>query len=502
MKKQSIFTAIFMAMFFFQANALCTWTGAVDDKWSEAGNWDCGHVPLMSDDVTIPDGSAITLDMSSTITKLTMMGGSITGPETLTVSDFLLWEKGTFDAGITAGSTLEMKTLGTKILKKLLTIGGSGVWDSGDIFIDDTGEMKVDGTFTAAFGGAIHFGSMTPGKLTIVGFFVIGTTGTVSVDVDLSNTSTGTINGTGVLAIGMAGSFTNAGTVAPGLSPGTLTMDGDYTNGSTLDIEVHKDLMGSPLNDLLIVGGTATLAGTLKVTETGAGTVPDGTYTLLTATSISGMFSSFDLPVGYTVSMTATEVTVTKAALPVELAYFSARQQNGNVLLNWETASETNNGFFEIERSTDGRRFEAIAKIPGQGNSSISHVYSFLDKNIPHRLNSDIIYYRLRQMDTGGSFEYSKIISIKLENNILFEIKNISQTGNGQLAIYFNNNEPAETQIYIFDFTGKMVLSKTIFLGSNENKYLLKPHYLPTGIYTAAANWNGKKYAGKFFWKD
>lgn len=101
------------------------------------------------------------------------------------------------------------------------------------------------------------------------------------------------------------------------------------------------------------------------------------------------------------------------APLPVELVYFDGLNNNNNVLLGWATATEINNSHFEIERSSNGEDFELIGTIEGHGNSSIYNEYSFVDGQ---QANEAISYYRLKQVDFDGDFEYSKIISFNNDN--------------------------------------------------------------------------------------
>jgi len=94
--------------------------------------------------------------------------------------------------------------------------------------------------------------------------------------------------------------------------------------------------------------------------------------------------------------------------VPVELISFTASVKAGDVVLRWSTASELNNFGFEIERSYDGRNFFTIGFINGSGTTTEQRNYIFKDQ--PGRNN---IYYRLRQVDFDGSFEYSNTTFIE-----------------------------------------------------------------------------------------
>ncbi len=103
------------------------------------------------------------------------------------------------------------------------------------------------------------------------------------------------------------------------------------------------------------------------------------------------------------------EIDIT-AVLPVELLYFRATPVQKKVLLDWATASETENLGFEIERSKDGFKWAVIGFVQGNGNSNQNAVYSFTDSS--HK--SGIYYYRLKQLDLNGSFEYSPVKSVEI----------------------------------------------------------------------------------------
>ena len=100
--------------------------------------------------------------------------------------------------------------------------------------------------------------------------------------------------------------------------------------------------------------------------------------------------------------------TGTESVLPVELMRFEGNNKGKNNLLSWKTASESNNMGFDIERSTDGIRFGKIGFVKGNGTTTIAQSYTFEDSTP----SEGIAYYRLKQLNFGGRFEYSKIISI------------------------------------------------------------------------------------------
>lgn len=149
--------------------------------------------------------------------------------------------------------------------------------------------------------------------------------------------------------------------------------------------------------------------------------------------------------------------------LPVSLIYFTADWSGDNVILNWETASESNNDYFLIERSNNGVEFEEIGSIKGIGNSSIVNSYSFIDYS---PLNGKS-YYRLKQVDFNEKYVFSNIVSIfKKESDKL----SVSSNYNSEYGISFIINNPSKQLINlrILDMSGKIVyLDKLNFRSEN-----------------------------------
>ncbi len=101
---------------------------------------------------------------------------------------------------------------------------------------------------------------------------------------------------------------------------------------------------------------------------------------------------------------------ITQTPLPVELVSFSGTMTNGNANLAWKTLTETNNHFFTIERSQDGKNFRPVGEIPGSGTTKEAVSYRFVDYLPP----SAVLYYRLKQTDYDGTQSYSD--AIRLDN--------------------------------------------------------------------------------------
>ena len=100
--------------------------------------------------------------------------------------------------------------------------------------------------------------------------------------------------------------------------------------------------------------------------------------------------------------------------LPVDLIHFDVHANaNHHADLHWATASEINNSHFEIERSYDGKTFESVGEVAGNGNSQHQIAYSYLDEGIS--LMENTVFYRLKQVDFDGASEYSDIRVVRFD---------------------------------------------------------------------------------------
>ena len=95
-------------------------------------------------------------------------------------------------------------------------------------------------------------------------------------------------------------------------------------------------------------------------------------------------------------------IVFNSSALPVELIDFNAQLVGSSVEVTWSTATEINNDFFTIEKSTDAVNFEFVGEVTGAGNSNSLQEYTYIDDN----LLEGVSYYRLKQTDFDGKFKY------------------------------------------------------------------------------------------------
>jgi hypothetical protein len=134
--------------------------------------------------------------------------------------------------------------------------------------------------------------------------------------------------------------------------------------------------------------------------------------------------------------------------LPVNLSYFKAIKINNQSLLNWLTESELNNDHFNIERSTDGEYFETIGKVIGNGTSNKKQEYFFTDYSPTNGIN----YYRLKQQDYDGKYEYSEIRKV---NHEYIRIHTKINFFNNRLYLHHIEDKINNT-IIILDISGRI----------------------------------------------
>jgi hypothetical protein len=167
--------------------------------------------------------------------------------------------------------------------------------------------------------------------------------------------------------------------------------------------------------------------------------------------------------------------------IPVELTSFNATSNGREVTLRWSTASELNNQLFEVQRSFERSDFVSVGFVDGKGTTTEKQDYTYKDEI----LADGKYYYRLKQIDYLGRYEYSDIIEIELRvfNSYLLE-QNYPNPFNPLTTIGYGIKEKSNVQIIVLNSIGEEVATLV-----NEEK---EPGYhtvefnastLPSGIY-------------------
>ena len=402
--------------------------------------------------------------------SLEITGGNlnIALASTLTINGSMLWTDGditgvltTGTVNVTNGGVLTLNTSATKdVLTATINVnsGGTMNWDDGNINLNLLGIINNNGTINTSCNNTIlGLGTLNNNS---GGVFSKTTTGTTTFNVIVTSIL-GTFKGVGTYDFNNL--FLNAGTIAPGLSPGIVIVtyaDLDPLNypllgtNSDIDIEINNGSGPGTGHDQVVKNGSITLKGTLRVTETGS--VPDGSYgiVLVTSGTISGDFDNVILPPGYSLTKTAAIVIVTKSStLPVKLANFTANKVDNNVELNWQTFTENNSDHFEVERSKLNGTYTKIGEINAAGHSNQLKSYQFTDQYPDKGFN----LYRLKQVDKDNSFEYSPVKWVRFDDtrDQLYVFPTVT---NGLVSVVSNE----KTVIELYNLQGVRLLSKQI----------------------------------------
>lgn len=281
--------------------------------------------------------------------------------------------------------------------------------------IINVGHAVTKAAYTVQLNGAVTININSGGNWNITAIQTnstgwninVNSGGTFETTGSLTTSSGGTItvNTGGTMTIGSTGSI---------VSGSNLTVDGTMSTGSSMnigatavvDIDGFMDI-GTSWTNAAAVTGTGNLAY-----------VTDG----LGGGSFTG-------------------------TLPVELIYFGIENETQ---LIWKTASEINNDFFEVQRSCDGVNFLPIGTVLGAGDSYEVLNYSF-------NIKSGKFYYRIKQVDFNGDFEYSNVI---YSEGISRSSEIIQNSNSGDFALIFHEDEKSEIQVVGVD--GKVHYLNTV----------------------------------------
>lgn len=178
------------------------------------------------------------------------------------------------------------------------------------------------------------------------------------------------------------------------------------------------------------------------------------------------------------------------ASLPVELLFFSGKKEGASVLLSFATATETNNAFFVIERSADGRTFREIGQVHGAGNSQERQDYHFTDEKPLNGAN----FYRLRQVDVDGAASLGPLIRVAFHPGSHITLAPSPATRFLRIHLEEPLNSGGSWQV--FDSMGAKALSGAWDPESAD--YELDVSQLPEGVFTFYLLADGQVWAKQF----
>lgn len=159
--------------------------------------------------------------------------------------------------------------------------------------------------------------------------------------------------------------------------------------------------------------------------------------------------------------------------LPVQLVRFDVKESKGQAIISWSTASETNNDFFLVQKSTNGQDFTDLKKVNGAGTSTSVHNYSVTDAQPAAGIN----YYRIRQVDMNGAFEIygPKTIQIggKSTPGTITQLKATPNPFQTNLNLQFESATEGSTTMKIYNTAGKEIYSGSLEVTTGSNSIYL-----------------------------
>ncbi len=405
------------------------------------------------------------------------------------------------------------------------------VTNLGTITINNVGDDGFDGDGDVVNSGTININSPTEVGFHIGsgGSFLNTASGILNVDMagenglnGSSSTETFTNNGTmqvtsstvnflGVASLINSGTLKGDGTIpvtnltlnsgsviAPGSSPGKITFSGDVDFSNTT-IEIELEGTGTPGTnyDQVAVSGQATFSSTtINISTVGFTPVAGNSFKIMAFDARSGT-PTFQHDACCNWSETITDdsgiVIEVTLVLPVELLSFRGVAESSYNRLIWTTASEQNNDGFEIEHSADGRNWKYLDFVKGFGTTVDLQQYEFVHENPSSGLN----YYRLKQLDFDGQYEYSSIVSVSSRNNDISSgvqvFPNPVQDGSMEISL-----QKEGAVIRLFDAMGKLVKQEK----ASGNSTTLNVQDVPSGIYWLEVTASGERWMEKVVVSD
>jgi len=415
------------------------------------------------------------------------------------------------------------------------TIGVAGNWNNSGTFTHNNGEVIFNGGGAQSItntGGETFYEltvNKTAGDVTLVDSITIADTLTLTAgDIVLNNRNL-RVNADAHITGGSASSYVQADSTgvvrkffsavdsldyrvgdATNYSPFTLTFNsGTFAGGANVTVRVVDSI--HPNEDKV-----DHITRYWVVTPTGI-TTPDfdlsyiyvdadivGTEGNMYARKWSGgVWTDYNAVIVATNTLTANNVTSFSnfgggggAPLPVTLLFFDAQLIGKQVDITWTTANESNNDFFTVERSEDGVDYQSLTYVTGAGNSNQALYYSVVDKVPIYGLS----YYRLKQTDYDGAFEYFKPVTVTYAPDVNddFAIAVYPNPTQGKFWVDVKGNEGEEVLVVVLDLLGKEHYSKIIILEDSIHTIAMDPsNKLASGVYLIVASSSNKLYKKK-----
>jgi hypothetical protein len=216
-----------------------------------------------------------------------------------------------------------------------------------------------------------------------------------------------------------------------------------------------------------------------------------GNYNLQ-CVAVAGITTDIDNETRFSIPYMGADENV-GSPLPVTLSTFTATTKAADALLSWTTVSETNNKGFEVERSINGRTFEKVGFVKGAGNSNRISNYGLTDVRAFDVTNSNILYYRLKQLDFNGKYSYSQVVRVTKNAEAANALSVYPNPYSSAYGVSFNAAKDGVATIEMLDLQGKVVATIDAAITSGNNLVpITEANNLNTGIYFVRLTVNGE----------
>lgn len=182
-----------------------------------------------------------------------------------------------------------------------------------------------------------------------------------------------------------------------------------------------------------------------------------------------------------------TTISLIAGSLPVEWLYFEGNTAGEDGILKWATARELNSNYFEVERSEDGSMYMSLDRVPSAGTTENISEYQFRDVGLAQQVNG-VAYYRLRQVDLDGTFDYSKTIELRPGEAITpLSLTIYPNPVKGQATLKFKSSGSEAVNLRIVSISGQVMWQQSMSEPGGSEEISLDLSQWPTGIYYADA---------------
>jgi hypothetical protein len=418
--KLSLSLLLILSITFFSNSfsAIFTWTGTASTAWNDAQNWTNNSVPTSVDDILININSVndLILDQDKVIGNIQLLSSS---SRKIVLGNYNL----TANSLTGFSSTCYVKTSGNGKLSLIVNNGVEVIFPVGNSTYD---RVKIKNNT----GSSDLFSVRVMDAVYINGYNgAIVSTPVVNRTWDISKTNSNS---------------------SPGVN---LTFEWGDVN------KIINGVINNPrLNHH---NGVSWEIANINTMTSGSNPI------LHTVTGYTGTFSPFTIAEG-------------SSPLPVELTTFNANCTENATTINWQTASEHNSAYFEVEKSRDGSIWNLIETVSAAGNSTSLIDYSIIDSEKA----MEVVYYRLNQVDIDGASKIYGPISVSCDETIDFTATIFPNPTAKDFSVSFLNSEAQNFDIQLIGTDGKVVYQTTRLVEAGATILPLSSEYLNAGVYS------------------